>query len=185
MKRSSLIFVLAAIAAIPVGSVTSYGQRAVDPLRARVPPPQRQELERRFREQSADIVRRQLQLNNDQMSRLQAVNQQFEGQRLALLAEERQARQALRDELASSTPNQQKVATLLDQLMGVSRRRLDVIANEQRELAKFVTPVQRAKYLGLQNQLRQRMDEVRGRDAPRAKRRVPLMRPPGKKRDFR
>jgi protein CpxP len=119
------------------------------------------------------------------MSRLQAVNQQFEGQRVALLAEERQARQALRDELASSTPNQQKVATLLDQLMGLSRRRLDVIASEQRELAKFVTPVQRAKYLGLQNQLRQRMDEVRGRDAPRGKRRVPLMRPPGKKREFR
>jgi Spy/CpxP family protein refolding chaperone len=118
------------------------------------------------------------------MARLQAVNRQFETQRVALFAEERSARQALRAELTATNPNQQKVATLLDQLMAVSRRRLDIQANEQRELAKFLTPVQRAKYFGLQNQLRQRLEEVQRRGGQRG-RRFPPMRAPGGKRDFR
>jgi Spy/CpxP family protein refolding chaperone len=129
-------------------------------------------------------VRRELQLNDNQMARLQAVNRQFETQRVALFAEERSARQALRAELTATNPNQQKVATLLDQLMAVSRRRLDIQANEQRELAKFLTPVQRAKYFGLQNQLRQRLEEVQRRGGQRG-RRFPPMRAPGGKRDFR
>jgi Spy/CpxP family protein refolding chaperone len=169
------------LATVPAASV--HAQRAGDSLAGGRGGSARQKLEQRFRERSADIVRRQLQLNDNQMSRLQGVNRQFEAQRVSLFEEERQARQALRAELTSTNPNQQKVATLLDQLMGVSRRRFDIQANEQRELAKFLTPVQRAKYFGLQNQLRQRLEEVQKRGAQRG-RRFPL-RPPAGKRDFR
>lgn len=126
--------------------------------------PRRAMLEERFRERMADVVRRRLELNDDQMMRLRGANQQFERQRLALTSEERQARMALRSELMSgNAANQQKVAGLLDQLMRLQRQRLDLVTSEQRELAKFMTPVQRAKYLGLQNQLRQRMQELRDR----------------------
>lgn len=184
MKGSRLLFALAAIATISAGPAPLHGQGPGDSVGGRQLRPQRQELERRFRERSAEIVRRQLQLNDDQMSRLRAVNQLYEKQRMTLFTEERQSRQALRSELASSTPNQQKVAGLLDQLMGVSRRRFDIVASEQRELAKFLTPVQRAKYFGLQNQLRQRMEQVRGRGGPGPGRRVPPRRPPGAGREF-
>ena len=171
------------LTAAPITSL--YAQGAGDSGRRRPAGPARQELERRFRERSANIVRRELQLNDNQMLRLQVVNRQFETQRVALFAEERRARQALRSELTATNPNQQKVATLLDQLMGVSRRRFDIQASEQRELAKFLTPVQRAKYFGLQNQLRQRLDEVQRRGAQRGGRRFPPPRAPGGKRDFR
>lgn len=184
MKRLTLVRLLTAVALTAIPFTPVDGQRAGDSALGRPGGAQRQELERRFRERSADIVRRQLQLNADQMSRLQVVNRQFETQRVALFSEERRARQALRAELMSTNPNQQKVATLLDQLMGVSRRRFDIQASEQRELAKFLTPVQRAKYFGLQNQLRQRVEEVQRRGGQRDGRR-PLMRPPGGKRDFR
>lgn len=128
------------------------------------PGPARVELERRFRERTAQIVRNRLQLNDDQMAKLQASNQQFDQQRMALVAEERQARQALRAELmAGSGANQQKVGNLLDQLMRLQRRRLDLVESEQRDLGKFMTPVQRAKYFGLQNELRKRMQELRDR----------------------
>ena len=130
--------------------------------------PQRAALEERFRERTADVVRRRLQLNDDQMARLRAANQQFDRQRMALVADERQARQALRAELvAGDAANQQKVSGLLDQLMRVQRRRLDLVENEQRELGKFLTPVQRAKYFGLQNEIRKRMQELRDRPAAR------------------
>jgi protein CpxP len=126
--------------------------------------PRRAELERRFRERTAEIVRQRLQLSGDQMVRLEAVNTQFDRQRSALVAEERQARQSLRAELvAGSAANQQKVSSLLDQLMQLQRRRLDLVESEQRELAKFMTPIQRAKYLGLQNEMRTRMQELRDR----------------------
>jgi Spy/CpxP family protein refolding chaperone len=126
--------------------------------------PRRAELERRFRERTAEIVRRRLQLSDDQMARLQTVNKQFDRERSALVAEERQARQSLRAELiASDAANQQKVAKLLDQLMQLQRRRLDLVESEQRELAKFMTPIQRAKYFGLQNEIRNRMQELRER----------------------
>ena len=184
MKRSGLVCLLTAVALTAAPLSPSFAQRAGDSVRGRSGGPARQELERRFRERSADIVRRELQLNDNQMSRLQAVNKQFETQRVGLFAEERRARQALRAELTATNPNQQKVAALLDQLMAVSRRRFDIQASEQGELAKFLTPVQRAKYLGLQNQLRQRLEEVQRRGGQRG-RRFPPMRAPGGKRDFR
>lgn len=150
------------------------------------PGPQRALLERRFRERSAELVRRQLQLNDDQMARLQATNQQFDRQRAALITEERQTRQSLRSELSrTDSANQQRVASLLDQMLRLERQRLDLVASEQRELGKFLTPVQRAKYLGLQNQLRQRMQELRDGGGPGAGRRTPLMRPPGGRRNPR
>jgi len=128
-----------------------------------LPPAQRRaELERAFRQRTAEIVRRQLKLDDNQMTRLQAANQDFDRQRSALVADERQTRQALRAELlAGDEANQKKVATLLDQMLRFQRRRFDIQENEQRELGKFLTPVQRAKYFGLQAQLRKRMMELR------------------------
>jgi Spy/CpxP family protein refolding chaperone len=123
--------------------------------------PARAELERQFRERTAQVVRRRLQLNDDQMTRLESVNSRLDGQRSALVARERQTRQDLRAELtAGNGANQQKVASLLDQLMSLQRQRLDLVASEQRELSTFLTPVQRAQYFGLQNQMRKRMQEL-------------------------
>jgi Spy/CpxP family protein refolding chaperone len=87
--------------------------------------------------------------------------------------------------MSADAANQQKVAGLLDQLMRLQRQRLDLVEGEQRELAKFLTPVQRAKYLGLQNQLRQRMQELRDRVGPGAMRGRPPMGRPGIRRNLR
>jgi len=182
MKHATFASLLAAAALAAAPFSASHAQPGGDSVVGRRGGQDRQELERRFRDRSANIVRRELQLNDNQMSRLQAVNKQFGTQRAALFGEERRTRQALRAELMAPDPNQQKVATLLDQLMGVSRRRFDILASEQRELATFLTPVQRAKYFGLQNQLRQRLEEVQRRGGQRGGRHFPPMRPPGGKR---
>jgi len=154
---------LAVAAILIVGASNSLpAQASVMQPQANQVPPARAELERRFRERTAQIVRRRLELNDDQMAKLQASNQQFDQQRVALVAEERQARQALRAELLlGNGANQQKVNGLLDQLLRLQRRRLDIVDNEQRELGKFLTPVQRAKYFGLQNEMRRRAQELR------------------------
>jgi Spy/CpxP family protein refolding chaperone len=170
VKRSSFISVAALYLALGAASTSAQvlppdGQRAgaVRPGGARVDK-QRAVLERQFRERTAELVRRQLQLNDDQMARLKAANSQFEPQRVALMTQERQARQALRAEmLKKDAANQQRVGSLLDQLISLQRQRVDLLASEQRELGKFMTPVQRAKYFALQGQMRKKMQEVRGR----------------------
>ena len=119
-------------------------------------------LELQFRQRLAEVVRRRLNLNDSQMRQLGQVNDRFERDRVRLLREERQVRQALRAEvLAGDSANQQKVADLLDRALRIQRDRLDLTEREQRELATFMTPTQRAKYFGIQDELRRRMEEIR------------------------
>jgi Spy/CpxP family protein refolding chaperone len=119
-------------------------------------------LERQFRERLAEVVRRRLNLDDAQMRQLGEVNNRFERDRMILLRDERRVRQSLRAEvLAGDSANQSKVSGLLDQALKIQQRRLELTAEEQRELSAFMTPVQRAKYFAIQDDLRRRMEELR------------------------
>ena len=56
---------------------------------------------------------------------------------------------------------QDSVARMIDRAIALQRQRLDLVAQEQRELSSFLTPVQRARYLDLQERLRRRVEELR------------------------
>lgn len=130
--------------------------------------PQRAALEQRLRERTAQVVKRRLQLTDAQMTQLQQSNRKFEGQRVEILGRERAVRRDLRQELAAGdNANQAKVGQLMDQMMQLERQRLELLQNEQRDLAKFLTPVQRARLFGLQNELRRRAQEMRNGPAQR------------------
>ncbi|HEX5074050.1 MAG TPA: hypothetical protein VFW03_12615 [Gemmatimonadaceae bacterium] len=126
------------------------------------PAQQGRALERQFRERFAEVVKRRLNLDDTQMQQLGRVNDRFESDRMQLLRDERRARQALRAEvLAGDSADQKKVAGLLDEMLTIQRRRLDLTESEQRELAAFMTPTQRAQYFAIQDQLRQRLENLR------------------------
>ena len=163
VRITALVSLMLGTAASPsVHAQDVGGGRGQGPVAGPRNAPPRSELEQRVRERTAQIVRRRLELNDDQMARLQAVNRQFDRQRIAHAGEERCTAQALRAELKAGTAaNQQKVGSLLDQMIRLQRQRLDMIESEQRELAKFMTPVQRAKYFGLQTEIRSRMQQLR------------------------
>ena len=159
---------------VVVALFAHFGTSALLPAQARradqaqPPAARRQELEDRFRQRTADLVRRRLQLTDAQTTRLQATNRQFEQQRVGLMARERELRRELRRQLmAGDNANQNRVGELLDQTIRLQRQRLDLAESEQRELAKFLMPVQRAKYFGLQNELRRRMQELQGQGGQR------------------
>jgi periplasmic protein CpxP/Spy len=156
-----LVLVVAALCvAIPVPRV--HAQRANRPQAQPGTQPPGGALERQFRERFAEVVRRRLNLNDSQMQRLGQVNDRFERDRMMLLRDERRARQALRAEvLAGDSADQAKVSNLLDELLKIQRRRLDLTESEQRELSSFMTPTQRAKYFGIQDELRQRLEMLR------------------------
>lgn len=143
------------------------------------PPPsaQRDTLEARVRLRMAQVVKRQLGLTDDQMRKLGETNRRFEVQRRELLARERDVRMDLRDEMESGdTTRQAQVSRLLDQMIQLQRQRVDQIESEQKDLATFLTPIQRARYFAMEEQIRRRVMEMREegmRPAPGGVRRPP------------
>ena len=122
-------------------------------------------LERQIQQTLWRLTRQRVGLTDDQMRQLVPVNQRFESQRREILREERSARLGLRSALLdSSKADQQRVTAYIDQLLQLQRRRIDLLADEQRELARFMTPVQRARYLALQEQVRRRVEQLRRRE---------------------
>lgn len=127
-------------------------------------PARRQALEQRVRQRTAAVVQHQLGLNAEQMRRLGEVNRDMEGQRRQLNQQERDIRVGLRAEvMRGDSANQDRVARYVDQLLDVQRRRIDLLSREQRALSAFMTPTQRARYLAIQDQMRRRMEDMRGR----------------------
>lgn len=120
-----------------------------------------QELEQRFRERLDSLVRVHLQLSDEQHSRLREVASRTEQERRTLRGEEMRIRLALRRELmAGEKANEARVAELLDQVPVLERRRLEVSEQELKELARFLSAVQRARYFALQEQLRWSMQDL-------------------------
>ena len=159
--------VAAFLALATLGSPLGAQQRTAPPAGAAVegrPGQQRTraELEQRVRENMAAELKKRLQLSDDQMTRVMAVNQRLDAQRRELFQQERTARVALRTELeaADNAVNQTRVAELLDTLLRLQRSRLELVEREQRELAAFLTPVQRAKYQAFADFMQRRLDDM-------------------------
>ena len=149
----------------------------------RMEPGDQTPLARQFQLRLAEVVRRRLNLNDSQMRQLEQVNGRYERQRMQLLRQERQTRQELRRQMAAGdSADQTRVSELLAQAMRIQRQRLDLTEREQQELSQFMTPVQRAMYFGIQDEVRRRMEEMRQQGRPGAlqgRPGAPRPRPPG------
>ena len=109
-----------------------------------------------------EVVQQTLGATDGQMRQLVEVNRRYEGERRTLNQRDREARQTIRTEvLRDSLADQSTVARMLDELVDVQKQRLDVFAREQRDLARFLSPVQRAKYATLQEGLRKKVEQLR------------------------
>lgn len=121
---------------------------------------QRAQMERQLENRINNIVRTRLGLNDDQFDQLRAVSARMEHERRTLRREEMSTRAELRRHLlAGEAPNESQVAELLERLPRLERRRIDMMEQEQRELARFLQPSQRARYFALQDELRRNLQE--------------------------
>ena len=153
-------WMLALVLLFALASVSAEAQRA--PAAARAAGPRRVEMERQLRRNLWQIAKQRIGFTDAQMTQLQRTSQRFDERRRSLAADERAQRQALRKELLTdSAADQNRVATALDRLHQLQRQRVDLLIEEQREFATFMTPVQRAKYAALQEQLRRRAEALR------------------------
>ena len=156
MNRPLTALVLAILAGAPTAGrnqAAGQGVQATADTRAQA--------QARVQEQIMSLLRDRVGLSDDQLRRLAPVSRGFTERRRALFRQERATRQALREELSTQPTDQAKVAAQIDTLLALQRRRLDLAAEEQRDLATFMTPAQRARYLALQEHLRRRAEELR------------------------
>lgn len=127
--------------------------------------PGRPALEQRLRQKMAMVTQQRLGLTDAQMKQLEQSNSRFTPQLTRLIASERETRQQLRFELTSPTPNQQHVSDLIDQTISLQKQRVSIVEAEQKDLARFMTPVQRAQYVALQAEFRRRAQEMARQNA--------------------
>jgi protein CpxP len=163
MRRTMVIGALLLAGAL---NVPAAAQQRPRPQRAqavapRQEPGNRDVLERRVRQAFSRAVRQRVGLNDDQMRRLADVSSRFDQERRQLLREERSTRQSLREAMRDPSPDQHALDAGWSHLQEIQRKRLDINEREDRELATFMTPLQRARYHALQEQVRRRLEELR------------------------
>lgn len=159
------------IVALLVATVAAFAGTAVE-LQAQATSTRRDSTSRRggraieqqLQQRIATIMRERLALNDEQTQQLVEVTRRFERERMQVRGEDYRMRMAMRTQLMSGdTASQERVAELLEQMPRVERRKIDLMEAEQRELARFLTPVQRARYIALQEEIRRNMEQIRER----------------------
>ncbi len=163
--RRVLIALVALLLAAPLPAQQRDRQAAAKAAdSAAIASPERRQLERRLHQRMLDVVRTRLDLTREQVEKLSATNERYDQQRRSLAQRERSLRLELRAQLRrGDSADQNRVAQLLDQTLQAQQERLDLYRKEQSDLSAFMTPVQRAKYMGLQEQMRSRVEELHRR----------------------
>ena len=160
MMRRTLV-IAALLLPMASGELRAQNARRQQRLEAAGAQPGRPQLEARLRQSLWRVAQRRIGFTDAQMTQLSQSSQRFDARRRELLRDERTQRQALRKEiLAASNANQTAIATALDRLLQLQRQRVDLQIEEQREFAGFMTPLQRAKYAALQEQVRRRVENL-------------------------
>jgi periplasmic protein CpxP/Spy len=160
MRRSLLAIALA----LPLlaGDLSAQEDRRRQAPRAGQGPP-RQQLEARLRQNLWRVTKNRVGLTDEQMTKLAQTSRPFDAQRRELATQERSERLVLRRAiLAGQDADQQRIGMALDRVLELQRRRAQLQIDEQRALGAFMTPLQRAKYAALQEQLRRRAERLRG-----------------------
>jgi Spy/CpxP family protein refolding chaperone len=134
------------------------------------PPPQprpRRPMVEKLQQRVDDVLRNRLQLNDEQFNKLRDMNARLNAERIGIRQEENATRRELRQQLApGNTPDDARVSELLDRLPQIDRKRIALQEKEQKELAGFLQPAQRARYFALQDELRRSLQDVQRNRQP-------------------
>jgi Spy/CpxP family protein refolding chaperone len=166
MRRHALAFLAFGLPAmIGLSSVAGAQRRGAAEARPEAgtnAPGRRQQMERQLRQRLWQVTKTQVGLTDAQMTKLGETTQRFDARRRTINQQERAERVALRQQiLAGDRADQNRVAASLAHLQELQRQRVELQAEEQRELSGYMTPVQRARFAALQEQVRRRVEALR------------------------
>jgi protein CpxP len=117
-------------------------------------------LRQRIEERFASRVQSELGLTNEQTAKLKATSQAYSGRRREL----RDRAMKVRDELAKQlqpgvAANQDSVAKLTDAMIDLKLASAQLTRDEMKDVAKYLTPVQRARLLVMRERFMERVKE--------------------------
>jgi hypothetical protein len=128
----------------------------------------RAQIEERF----SQHVQRELHLTPDQAVKLRASQERFGTQRRTLMRQQMERRRALEDQMQPGVAaNADSVKKLMDGNQAARAQMFKLEQDEDRDMAGYLNPVQRARYQQMREQLMRRVTEMR------AQRRGGRMRP--------
>ncbi len=122
--------------------------------------PEAQQIRQQIRERWNHHIRSTLGLSDDQAKKLQETEERFEGQRQPIWARQRAINQQLNAELASGTPNQDRVKQLIDERQDNQLKLQQFNREEAREMQGYLTPVQHARYQEERRKFQERVAQV-------------------------
>ncbi len=140
------------------------GPPQVRPQRSGMPSRGDREMEQQVQRRIGAMLKQRLSLTDEQLKQLEAVTQKLEGDRRSVRSEEYRLRSTMRAQLlAGDSASNDTIAMLLERMPRLERRKIELMENEQQELSQFLSPIQRARYMALQEEIRRNMDEIRQR----------------------
>jgi len=118
----------------------------------------RAQIEQRFN----DRVKQELNLNADQATKLRDTQERFGTRRRAMMQQQFERRRALDGQMRPGMPaNADSVNKLMDGMRTGRAEMVRIDQDEDREMAGYLTPVQRAQFLQMRERLMQRVGEMR------------------------
>lgn len=130
-------------------------------------PPDRVRLQHEIQERFARRVQIELGLNDQQMERLRQASRTNEDRHRDMGRREADLHRAVMGQLQPGVAaNQDSVARLLDAIAANRVARAQLEQQELRELAQFLTPVQRARLLLMRRAFKDQVEEIRERFRP-------------------
>jgi Spy/CpxP family protein refolding chaperone len=119
-------------------------------------------LRHRIEERFSSRVQQELGLTNDQTAKLRASSEQFGSRRRQMHVRERQLHEALRAQLQPGVAaNQDSVAKLTNAMVDLRLAAAQSTRDEMKDLSKYLSPVQRARFFLMRERLRDRVKEAR------------------------
>lgn len=123
---------------------------------------ERERLQQQVEDRFAQVVQQQLRLDNDQVSKLRGTEERFRARRREIVQRQLALRFSLNGQMCPGcAADPDSVRRLMD---GIEANRGELFRMQQeqdREMAGYLTPVQRAQYQLLRERLIRRLGEVR------------------------
>jgi hypothetical protein len=123
---------------------------------------ERERLQQQIEDRVAQRVKSQLGLTDDQANRLRSTEENFRQRRRDLFQRQLTIEQGLRDQMRPGVAaNSDSVRRLMDARQSVRADQLRLDQDQDKEMAGYLTPVQRAQYQMIRERIRQRLQELR------------------------
>ena len=154
------VFSTAAMAGILILSPLAGSAQVTPPRGGQGAQRQRMEMEQRLQLGFQRTIQNQLGLDQDRIEKVRGIMQSFQGERQALNQAQASLRYRLRDP-ALPDMDEADARALLQEMVDLQQRELDLYKREQTELLTVLAPAQLIRFYRLREDLGQRVQQLR------------------------